>query len=267
MLASLPMYDLPEARAATDAWWQGLARAFRAEGIDDVPDRLTHDPILPDHWTAADLLFSQTCGYPLTHALAGKVRLVATPRYRARGCSGASYCSLLVVAADSPATSLEDFRGKRCAYNTADSQSGYNALRAAVAPFARNGRFFAGALETGGHRFSIAAVARGEADICAVDCVTHALLARHAPQALAGTRVLGRTSAAPGLPFVTAGHADDDLVRRLRAGLERALADSSLAAVRDDLLIAGVDVLPLAAYDVLNEMERAAAAAGYAILA
>lgn len=267
MQASLPMYDLPEARAATDAWWQGLARAFRAEGVGDVPDRLTHDPTLPDHWTAPDLLFSQTCGYPLTHALAGRVRLVATPRYRAHGCSGARYCSLLVVAEDSPATALDDLRGRRCAYNSADSQSGYNTLRAAVAPLARNGRFFAAALRTGGHRFSIAAVARGEADICAVDCVTHALLARHAPSALAGTRVLGETAAAPGLPYVTAGSADDDLVARLRAGLERALADSSLAAVRDDLLIAGVDVLPLAAYDAVLEMEGAAAAAGYATLA
>src|SRR6185312_8107473 len=31
-VASLPMYDLPELRAATDAWWKGLARAFRREG-------------------------------------------------------------------------------------------------------------------------------------------------------------------------------------------------------------------------------------------
>jgi hypothetical protein len=32
MIAALPMYDWPEIREATDAWWAGLARAFRREG-------------------------------------------------------------------------------------------------------------------------------------------------------------------------------------------------------------------------------------------
>ena len=77
MRASLPMYDLPEVRHATAAWWQGLARAFRAEGIADVPDRLDSVAGLYDHWRLPDLLFSQTCGYPLTHGIAGAVRLVA----------------------------------------------------------------------------------------------------------------------------------------------------------------------------------------------
>ena len=35
-VASLPMYDLPELREATDAWWRGLARAFAAEGLEDA---------------------------------------------------------------------------------------------------------------------------------------------------------------------------------------------------------------------------------------
>ncbi|MGE0653812.1 MAG: phosphate/phosphite/phosphonate ABC transporter substrate-binding protein [Alphaproteobacteria bacterium] len=267
MLASLPMYDLPEAAAATAAWWQGLARAFRAEGVADVPDRLTAPVSIRDHWRRPDLLFSQTCGYPLTHGLAGRVRLVATPAYAARGCSGARYCSLLIVAEGSPAINLADLRGRRCAFNGKDSQSGYNVLRAMAAPLARGARFFASATETGGHRASIAAVARGEADLCAVDCVTHALLARHAPSALSGTRVLGESPPAPGLPYVTAGDADDDLVARLRAGLDRALADPSLVAARDDLLIVGAEALPLTAYGVLVEMETAAMETGYATLA
>jgi ABC-type phosphate/phosphonate transport system substrate-binding protein len=271
MLASLGMYDLPEVRAATTAWWQGLARAFRAEGIAEVPERLTVSPPLPDHFLQPDLLFGQTCGYPLTHVLAGKVRLVATPGYAARGCSGSSYCSLLIVAEHSPAAALEDLREMRCAYNGPDSQSGYNVLRAMVAPLARpgtqGGRFFGATIETGSHRASITAVGEGRADLCAVDCVTHTMLARHAPAALAGTRVLGETPSAPGLPFVTAGTASDELVVRLQAGLARALADPTLAAARDDLLIAGAEALPLAAYDVLVEMESTASAAGYATLA
>ena len=61
-VASLPMYDLPEVTAATDAWWAGLARAMRREGLSDVPDRLTRGPDVAELWRASDLLFSQTCG-------------------------------------------------------------------------------------------------------------------------------------------------------------------------------------------------------------
>ncbi len=267
MRASLPMYDLPELAAATAAWWDGLARAFRTEGIAEVPDRLTACPPLPEHWLHPDLLFSQTCGYPLTHALSGKVRLVATPCYDAPGCAGPSYRSLLIVAEDSRAGTLEGLRGARCAFNSVDSQSGYNVLRAMAALLARGDRFFGEAIRTGSHRASIAAVRSGAAEICAVDCVTHALLARHAPAALAGTRVLCETPAAPSLPYVTAGEADDQLIERLRSGLKHALAAPSLAAARDDLLITGAEPLPLDAYDVTLEMENTASAAGSATLA
>ena len=37
MRASLPMYALPGLEAATEAWWAGLAAAFRAEGLAEVP--------------------------------------------------------------------------------------------------------------------------------------------------------------------------------------------------------------------------------------
>jgi hypothetical protein len=89
----------------------------------------------------------------------------------------------------------------------------------------------------------------------------------HAPDSLAGTRILCTSPSAPSLPYITAGGAGDDLVEALRAGLDRALTDVSLAAARDDLRIAGAEVLPLAAYDVMLEMERSAIAAGYATLA
>jgi hypothetical protein len=266
-VAGLPMYDLPEIAGATDAWWRGLARAFRREGIAEVPDRLTRGEDLFRHWSSPDLLFSQTCGYPLIHALAGRVALVATPCYRAEGCAGPEYRSVVVVRADSAVTEPAQLRGGTCAVNSRDSQSGYNALRALVAPLSRGGRFFGRVVMSGGHRESLALVAAGEADVAAIDCVTHALLARHAPTALAGTRVLCHSAAAPGLPYVTAAGADVTLLRRLRAGLRRAFDDPGLAAVRDDLLLAGMEVLPLAAYGRIAELEAAAGALGYAELA
>src|SRR5262245_50561849 len=130
MTAGLPMYDPPELHAAVDAWWQGLARAFRAEGIPDVPDRLDRGRLAHDLWAVPDLLIAQSCGYPLLRDFAGRLRYVATPRYAAPGCEGVSYCSWIVVAADSDARSIADLRHRRCSINGRDSHSGFNALRA-----------------------------------------------------------------------------------------------------------------------------------------
>ncbi len=262
-VASLPMYDLPEVRAATDAWWQGLARAFRREGLVDVPEVLDRRQNYKEVWVSRDLLLSQTCGYPLKHSLDGRVQLVATPCYEVDGCEGPSYCSFVIVGADLPAGHVGDLKGLRCAINGAESQSGCNALRALVAGFSERGRFFGRVDVSGGHAASIALVASGQADVAAVDCVTHALIARDRPAALAGTRVLCRTASAPGLPYVTRGQADPDLLRRLRAGLERAVADPALTAARDTLLLTGMAVLPLSDYDRITDMENAAIAAGY----
>jgi ABC-type phosphate/phosphonate transport system substrate-binding protein len=263
MLASLPMYDFPEVSAATDTWWSGVASALQRAGLDAVPEALTRDPDV-DVLHSQELLLGQTCGYPLTHALAGVVELVATPAYSADGCSGADYCSLIVVSEDNPAAGLDDLRGAVCAYSRRHSHSGYNALRAAVAPLADGGRYFSRTIESGGHPASIELVATGKADVCAVDCVTHALIAQCQPDALGGTRVLGATEHAPGLPYVTRAGVDDDCLRRLRDGLQMAFSDPRLGAARDTLLLTGMQVLGYDAYQRIDDMEDSARAAGYA---
>lgn len=266
-VASLAMYDLPELRAATDALWLGMARGFRRAGIAKVPAVLERDLPYRETWQHPALLFAQTCGYPLTHALAGRVRVVATPCYRAEACEGPNYCSIVIVRADHPATDLAALRGARCVVNGPDSQSGYSALRALVAPLAENGRFFADVAVSGSHPASIDAVAAGKADIAAIDCVTHALVARYRPEALAGTRILARTAAAPGLPYITRGDADDDLLQRLRDGLIEVFADPDLAAARDALLLRDAVLLPADAYQRIIDLENDAIGRGYAEVA
>jgi len=105
-------------------------------------------------------------------------------------------------------------------------------------------------------------VARGEADVAAIDCVLHALLARHRPEALAGTRALCRTASAPAPPYVTRAGAGHDLIGHLRAALQAALDDPELAAARGALLLDGVEVLPPSAYDEIHDLERLAARHG-----
>ncbi|MGH6932614.1 MAG: phosphate/phosphite/phosphonate ABC transporter substrate-binding protein, partial [Dongiaceae bacterium] len=221
-VASLPMYDLPELRDATDRWWAGLARAFGDAGIPDVPTALDRSADYTGVWRRPDLLFSQTCGYPLMYGLRGQVALVATPCYSAPRCAGADYLSVVVVQSGNRASEIRQLRGARCAINGRESHSGYSALRALVAPHAEGGRFFGDVVASGGHGKSIELVASGQADVAAVDCVTFALLSRHRPAAVANVRVLCQTPSAPNLPFITRRSADDDLPKRLRAGLEQA---------------------------------------------
>ena len=252
------MYDPPELRGTVDAWWSGLARAFRAEGIRNVPDQLDRRQSLDALWGAPDLLFTHTCGYPLAVTWADRLQYLATPRYTAAGCEGHDYCSFVLVATGSPAQVLEDLRGARCSINGRNSHSGYNALRALIAPLARNGRFFGAISESGGHAESLELLERGEVDVAAIDCVTHALLHRCRPHAIAATRIVARTRRAPGLPYATRFDAGPDLVQRLRAGLLRAFADPGLGPVRDELLLDGIDILPAGAYDCMPAMEAEA---------
>ena len=88
------MYDPVELHATVDAWWHGVARAMRAEGIQGVPDKLDRSLSLDALWSAPDLLLTQTCGYPLIGAWSRQLRYLATPRYAAAGCKGATRRSL-----------------------------------------------------------------------------------------------------------------------------------------------------------------------------
>jgi hypothetical protein len=264
---SLPMYDLPEVRPALDAWWAGLARHLAREGITDVPAALRHGAPLDAAWSRPDLLLSQCCGYDLRNGHAGALRLLATPCYRAPGCIGAAYASVVVVAEGAPARSLDDLRGGVCAINGWTSHSGMSALRALIAPRSRGGRFFARIEVSGSHRRSLAMVARCEADVAAIDCVVHGLLARHRPAALAGTRPLGHTAKAPAPPFVTGPATSDDMVERLRTALFRTFDAPSLEPARADLLLAAIEVLPPAAYARIGAFERLAVRYGYPVLA
>jgi ABC-type phosphate/phosphonate transport system substrate-binding protein len=249
MLATLPMYDFPEVRPATEAFWQAIAGRLGASVSLSQPEDWTAG------WRRPDLLFSQTCGYPFTHEFAGKLKLVATPQYAAPDCDGPFYCSILLAREPRP---LTEFRGKIAAFNNPDSMSGMLALKLMFAPFAEDGRFFARAVETGGHLASLSALQKGEADVAAIDCVTVAYARLYHPQALAGLVEVARSPRVPGLPFVTI--AGD--IAKLRQALTDVFADESLREIREALLLDGFSLLTEADYAVIPRLETEMEAAG-----
>jgi len=266
-VASLPMYDLPELRAATDALWAGVGRALAARGVAEIPSALCRDRALPSVWLDPDLLLSQTCGYPLVRALAGRVQIVATPRYRVPLCQGSWYRSVVVVPRDSTAGSLADLAGSVCAVNEPDSHSGMNGLRALVAPLAGGRRFFRRVVWTGAHRASLELVAHGQADLAAIDCVSLALFERALPELVERVRPIDATAPCPGLPIITRGEASAGELASMRAALADVERDPDLAAPRDALLLDSFEVLSAEVYQRVDELEAEAARLGYPELA
>lgn len=242
MIASLPMYDFPEVQSATDLLWAGMAKRL------GTSIGLTRQGLWSDAWDRPDMLFSQTCGYPFTHDYRDRLKLVATPHYDADGCEGPYYCSILFAR---QANSLRSFKGGVAAFNNQDSMSGMLALQLVFAPLAEQGHFFERAIETGGHFASLAALQSGEADVCAIDCVTVAYARRHRPAALAGLVEVARSPSVPSLPYVTI--AGD--VAALQDALTGVFNDESLLPVREALMLKGFSLLHAADYDDIIALE------------
>ena len=254
MQAAYPMYNQAETQVWVNQWWQALATQLQDVGIT-APAELTQPDDYYQHWQSQDLLVSQTCGYPLTHDLAGKVQYLITPCYDTPYNQGAHYCSLLLVQENNSAQTFADLKGMSFAYNSLDSQSGYNCLYPLLGeqPQAPSHKeFFAVMLASGGHRQSIAMVQSGQAETCAIDSVTFALLAKHVPAAVAGLRVVTSTPLVPGLPFITSLTTDQQTADKLRQAIIQVQQNPAMQACLKQLLIKDWQVLELSEYDVLK---------------
>lgn len=243
--------------------WAFLRERLREAGFEGVPHALDETLAHHEAWRDPRLLLAQTCGFPFVKHLRGRVRLVATPVYEAPGCEGPTMVSVIVVRAGDAPESLAACRGLRVAINEPGSNSGYNLLRAAVAPHVEGRPFFAAVVETGGHLASIEAVRQGKADLAAIDCITFDLLRRHAPERIEGLHILAETPSGPNLPFITRLATSDDELALLRSALQAAITAPKLKEARAILGLKDLVFLEDAAYDILLDHERAAISAGY----
>lgn len=256
-LASLPMYDAP--RGARVAFW-GAVRTRLAQAGVDAPGELTELTDLDAHWRSPDLLFSQTCGLPLSTTLRDDAILLGTPHYAAPGCKGPLYSSVLVAREDDPAQEPSALRGRRAVVNDWGSHSGCSQLFGTVAPGERRDGVFESVRVSGSHLRSLAWVRSGEADVAAIDCVTFALASRDRPETVEGLRIVGRSTLAPGLPFIASNRWPPAVVDALRESLAAVIEDPDLADIRATLLISGFSLLPREAYDVCRRAATSAPA-------
>lgn len=253
-LAALQMYDWPEIRPHTDSFWALIRVQFGARGIAS-PRRLSRPRDYMAPWSDPRLLLAQTCGFPYATRLRGRVRLVGTPCYAAEGCRGPHYSSAIVVAAGSRIRTLADLEGATAVVNSPLSQSGYWALRAALAQAPGRPPRVARAIATGSHRSSMRTVAGGEGDVAAIDCVSWALAVRHEPETARRLRVIDRSPEAPGLPFVTAA-SGPDRVGALAEAIEAAIEQLRVSTAGEVLMLTGLARLGDADYDRIIELKE-----------
>lgn len=262
MIVSLPMYNVsPRLRREYEAL---LARVLADAGVGEETPVL-REPELPALWRRPDLLLGQTCGYPYVSFLRDVVTLIATPCFDFPGCDGSDYSSVIVTRAVDGVTVLAEARGLTAAVNDRHSNSGMNVLRHAVAPLAREGRFFGAVKWTGSHAASLLAVRAGEADIAAIDCVTFGYLHEESPDSLQGIRVLQYSASSPGLPLVTARGVPEAVQSRLRAAL--LAPDPRVRAHMEALHIKAFQQRSDEDYHRIIRLEAEAVGAGYPTLA
>jgi len=262
------MYDWPEVRDATAELESALQGAL-VEALGLTPAQIVAWPEeldLAEAWSRPEVLLSQTCGYPLTHALDGRVRVVGAPHYAAPGCDGHRYCSHIVVRRDSGAGDLADLRGARAVYNNPDSQSGMNALRHSVARVAGGKPFFSSVRPSGGHRASLKAVAEGQADVAAIDAVCWDLACRELPELAVRLRPIARTASVPVLPLITSLRVSDAQAELIAGVAAEVLSAPETEKSRERLGIRGFSKLSAEDYAPILSMEQEALGLGYPAL-
>ena len=216
--AALPMYDWPEIRSQTEAFWDRLRAGL------DLP-ALTHPVEMDDLlaiWRDPQTLIADACWGTVDLDLIGTQRIIGRRSYDGvPGGAGTTYRSALVArdgkAAGPGATAVlpAGLDRMRLAANSVDSRSGW----LSIAEDAQMDD--AGVLWTGAHRASIRAVADGRADVAAIDCRSWQLALDHEAAARSLT-VIGWTAPRPGHFFMTGTKTPDAIADALSRRLVEA---------------------------------------------
>ncbi len=219
---------------------------INADGAVIAPDPATLPPEELDiHvlWRHPKLLWAQTCWGPMELGLAPSVKIVGQPDYSAfEGGEGTSYSSVILMRRSdahgkneaAPADGrallpLDLLLNARFAFNGADSMSGIIALTRDLEAAGESLGIFSERVETGGHRASIVAVARGRADICVIDCRSWAMAGLHEPYA-ADVVAVGWTARRKGLPYIASAFLPERTIGALRAAFDAQMRGSSRRA-------------------------------------
>jgi ABC-type phosphate/phosphonate transport system substrate-binding protein len=178
------------------------------------------------------------------------------------------YWTDIIVPVDSPITRLEETFGRRFAYTTEDSQSGYQAPRLLFAGHAHGAALFSatvGPLVT--PRRIVDAVLAGDADAGPLDSYVHDLLRLHEPALASRLRVVATTTPTPIPPLIAAPDIATATTERIASALIAAGESVALEAIRATLQLERFARATAGDYLVLRTDAQQADSLGYPRLA
>ncbi|NTF34829.1 PhnD/SsuA/transferrin family substrate-binding protein [Rhizobium skierniewicense] len=188
------------------------------DGSTIAPDPATLDSDNLDLgvlWRHPALLISATCWGPMELGLQDHVQVIGQSRYDdVAGGAGIFYSSAIIARRENgsrvsapqtgePVLPFNVFRGQKLAFNDHHSMSGYLALKRDLEAIGESLDLFSALIETGAHRASVLAVARGDADFAAIDCRSWMLAERY-ELAARDLHIVGWTGQRKGLPYIRA---------------------------------------------------------------
>ncbi|MBS0377100.1 MAG: PhnD/SsuA/transferrin family substrate-binding protein [Proteobacteria bacterium] len=249
------------------AWRTLLAHVADDAGVELEYFSYPAPAPLENLWDRPDLGAVFMCGYPVARGMAPVVPLAA-PIPAAEWARGeALYRTDLIVRVDSPYRTLEDTFGGRAGWTVAHSQSGFNAFRHELLRHRRpdRQRLYAHVEENlVTARAVLDSVREGRIDVGPLDAYWHLLIRRHAPELVAGIRVLCSTPATPIPGFIAARGAPRSQVDALQRAFAAASARPWFEPLAGTLLVTGFAPVDASRYQLYLDWDREARAAGYA---
>ncbi|CUX06813.1 ABC-type phosphate/phosphonate transport system, periplasmic component [Agrobacterium fabacearum S56] len=219
--------DAPQHLVRRNADMPPVPGGIRREGGSLIaPDPATLDPDALDLavlWRHPALLIATTCWGPMELGLKDHVQVIGQSSYdNIAGGSGILYSSAVIARKENsssvavpdtgePVLPVTLFQGRKLAFNEHRSMSGYLALKRDLESIGECLDLFSALIETGAHRASVIAVARGKADFAAIDCQSWMLAERY-EAAARDLHVVGWTGQRKGLPFIRAKSVKLDLL-------------------------------------------------------
>ena len=203
---------------------------------------------------AAGFAVGQICGIAFANAPAGQLRYLATFVADDPTIPAGHYNSILVTQREAGLATPADFdpTRHRAVINETGSFSGNLTFDAHMA--AEHNIGLGTPLVSGAHLKSIGMVARGEADLAAIDRISFALARQTVPEDVAGVTVIGETASHPGVPFVADSSLPEDVIMRLQTEILAYREDPAWAEMQSILGLSDITVLDQSVYPPMSQI-------------
>ena len=191
--------------------------------------------------------FSWICSFPYARYRDAKgLGLLVAPVFEGRPL----YRAYIIVAKDSPITSLSELEGKIFAFSDPDSNTGYVVPRVMLRDLMKNpDSFFRHTFFTYSHSETIQAVAERVADGASVNSYIWEYLNRHQPELTSKTQIIERSRTYGFPPLVYRTGVDPGLLARMTDALMTMDYDPEGRAILADLMLDGFEKVSPNHYD------------------